>query len=143
MRMENMSSFCTPHDVSSDDIMGTVAILILGAGLLALFAGYEYFFLIFVFGYAVVLPLIAIHVGKREDGENTDTERATDETSTSEAQASTSDALAVLRERYARGDLTDKQFERKLDRLFETETPEQAQEWRDRIARPETETRYS
>lgn len=138
-----MSSCCTPHGTSSDDITGTAAILILGAGFLALFAGYEYFFLIWVFGYAVVLPLIAIHVGDRVVGERADTKRAPDGTPTSEVQTSTSEALALLRERYARGDLTDEQFERKLDRLLETETPERAQEWRDRIARPETETRYS
>jgi|AntDeeMinimDraft_5_1070356.scaffolds.fasta_scaffold13931_2 uncharacterized membrane protein len=40
------------------------------------------------------------------------------------------DALATLRERYARGELTDEQFEQKLDRLLETETPENAAEWR-------------
>lgn len=40
------------------------------------------------------------------------------------------DSLATLRERYARGDLTDDQFERKLDALLNTETREDATEWR-------------
>lgn len=31
------------------------------------------------------------------------------------------DPLSVLRERYARGELTDEEFERRLDRLLETE----------------------
>ncbi|HET7324343.1 MAG TPA: SHOCT domain-containing protein, partial [Halococcus sp.] len=39
---------------------------------------------------------------------------------------------STLRNRYARGDLTDEQFERKLDALFETENPESAAEWRTR-----------
>jgi hypothetical protein len=34
------------------------------------------------------------------------------------------DPLATLRERYARGELTDEQFERKVERLLETETLE-------------------
>lgn len=35
------------------------------------------------------------------------------------------DALAHLRSRYARGDLTEEEFEQKLERLLETETIEQ------------------
>lgn len=38
------------------------------------------------------------------------------------------DALETLRERYAAGELTDDQFEQKLDRLLETETLEDVQE---------------
>jgi hypothetical protein len=38
------------------------------------------------------------------------------------------DALATLRERYARGDLTDEQFERKVERLLETDTLENAED---------------
>lgn len=40
------------------------------------------------------------------------------------------DSLATLRERYATGDLTDDQFERKLDVLLNTDTRENAAEWR-------------
>lgn len=43
---------------------------------------------------------------------------------------STRDALETLRDRYAAGELTDEQFERKLDRLLETETVEDANRWR-------------
>ncbi|WP_049902275.1 SHOCT domain-containing protein [Halococcus agarilyticus] len=45
--------------------------------------------------------------------------------------SSNHDGLATLRERYTRGELTDEQFERKLDRLLWTDTPENAAEWRD------------
>ncbi|ADJ14804.1 SHOCT domain-containing protein [Halalkalicoccus jeotgali] len=34
----------------------------------------------------------------------------------------TDDPLTVLRERYARGEISDEEFERRLDRLLETET---------------------
>ena len=47
------------------------------------------------------------------------------------------DSLATLRERYARGDLTDEQFERKLDALLNTETRENATEWRQSESEPE------
>lgn len=40
------------------------------------------------------------------------------------------DDLATLRERYVTGDLTDDQFERKLDALLNTDTRENATEWR-------------
>lgn len=40
-----------------------------------------------------------------------------------------SDALETLRERYARGELSEEQFERKLEALLKTETPERAREF--------------
>ncbi|MFC6753642.1 SHOCT domain-containing protein [Halorubrum tibetense] len=39
---------------------------------------------------------------------------------------STADALDTLRDRYASGDLGDEEFERKLEALLETETPDGA-----------------
>ncbi|MBP1923602.1 hypothetical protein J2751_002647 [Halorubrum alkaliphilum] len=39
---------------------------------------------------------------------------------------STADALDTLRDRYASGDLGDEEFERKLEALLETETPDEA-----------------
>ncbi|KZN25513.1 hypothetical protein A4G99_03270 [Haladaptatus sp. R4] len=43
-----------------DQIPPLVAIGVLGAGLLALFLGYSWFWMVFVFGFAVVLPLLTI-----------------------------------------------------------------------------------
>jgi uncharacterized membrane protein len=42
------------------------------------------------------------------------------------------DALAVLRERYARGELTQEEFERRLEELLETETISDAADHCDR-----------
>nr|WP_237713373.1 SHOCT domain-containing protein [Halococcus hamelinensis] len=42
------------------------------------------------------------------------------------------DSLDTLRERYATGELTDEQFEHKVDQLLQTNSPEHAAEWRDR-----------
>jgi len=44
--------------------------------------------------------------------------------------SSTQEGLETLRNRYARGELTEEQFERKVDHLLETETPEDAENWR-------------
>lgn len=46
------------------------------------------------------------------------------------------DGLDRLRDRYARGDLTEEQFERKLEHLLETDTPENAAEWQTREREP-------
>ena len=48
------------------------------------------------------------------------------------SKPSSEDALAVLRERYARGELTEAEFERRLEALLETETIGQAAGYSDK-----------
>ena len=150
-------------------VIAILPMLILGLGFLDLFLNVlpgVPFFLVFIVGFAVVLPIVALLLG----GEGGDHDDALDETgrtlgetfdragedldrvfgggtrdrrgrrdaerSTDVARASdegnTRDAIETLRNRYARGELTDEQFEAKLDRLMETDTPENAAEWRER-----------
>ena len=40
-----------------------------------------------------------------------------------------SDELDTLRDRYARGEITEEQFERKVETLLKTDTPEDAADW--------------
>jgi hypothetical protein len=142
-----MSMSCTR---SSDDLFGIIPLLVLGAGFVAMFLGLDNFYVIWILGFAVVVPIVAILFdknGEREDDEWTpeDTQYETEHDSTTTARSSstaTQDALSTLRDRYANGDLTDEQFEQKLDRLLETETPESAEEWRERSTRT-AETEYS
>jgi hypothetical protein len=92
-------------------------------------------------GYAVGIPISSVFLeGELPDGEESDsasdgsmnerrTDRSTYETGADETAtggASTADALETLRERYAAGDLSETQFETKLEQLLETETVEDA-----------------
>jgi uncharacterized membrane protein len=119
----------TVRERALENATGIVSILIFGAGLVALFAGVNLFWIVWTLGFPILLPLVASLTSDNEnqtdmeDESHRPTERSEHETTT---------ALETLRERYARGDLTDKQFERKLDALLETESPENAAEWRTR-----------
>ena len=111
------------YDLTQDDIFGILALLILGAGFVGMFAGVPYFFLIWVLGFAVVLPILGILLYETDtDSELTENEQGED---------LPTDPLTSLRDRYARGDLTDDEFEGKLDRLLKTESTETAVERRE------------
>lgn len=117
---------------SRNEAFGIIALVILGLGFVGMVAGIEYFFVIWVLGFAVVLPILGILFGETDTDKEWDMnrERTTEDDHRTE---STTDALTTLRDRYARGTLTDEMFERKLDRLLETESPENASEWRERV----------
>jgi hypothetical protein len=139
----------SPGDRLRENAVSVASMLVVGAGLLALFAGVSSFWLIFVLGFVVVVPLVALLFGDEKEraewwdswwGEESDWEEwfgtkedwfgstsTTAETDT-HPESSGRDALETLRNRYARGDLTDEQFERKLERLLETDTIENAED---------------
>ncbi|POG53649.1 SHOCT domain-containing protein [Haloferax marisrubri] len=87
-------------------------IFLVGFGLLAL--GVSWFWIVFPVGFAGVLPaalaLVRIYESRRGDD--------ADESMTTE----TEDALETLRRRYATGELSEEEFEAKVERLLETET---------------------
>ncbi|MFC6904150.1 SHOCT domain-containing protein [Halalkalicoccus tibetensis] len=137
----------SPRERLEENAVGVASLLVTGLGLLALFAGASWFWLVFLLGFMVVVPLVALLFGDEEEraewwddwwGDESDWEEwfGTKEdwlgSSSDEPEAepeaarepSNRDALATLRYRYAQGDLTDEQFERKLERLLETETME-------------------
>jgi uncharacterized membrane protein len=106
--------------------VSVASILVLGAGFVAMFFEISWFWMIWVLGYTVFVPLLAITLGvdDEESEETAHDEREEPRTDTG------SDALETLRDRYARGELTDEQFERKLERLLETETIEDLEDAR-------------
>lgn len=145
-----MSTADTPTERLKENATEVASLLVLGAGLTALFSGFAYFWVIFVIGFAVFVPLVALTFGDEEDRRewwdddddwwdswwggwgskqeerrsesDREVERETDTSSTTDTP------LETVRRRYARGELTDAQFERKLELLLETETLEDAED---------------
>ena len=106
----------------TDPLVALVTAVVLGLGLLAMALDASGFWLVWVVGFAVVVP--AITWLREWQGNVRDDD----------------DALATLRERYARGDLSEAAFEAKVETLLETETPESARERTGRETEREAET---
>lgn len=128
----------TPATRLRENATGIASLLVTAFWLGAMFTGQSWWLAALLVGYVAVVPLVAILFGDEEDQrEWVDDYVGTDESETvseaettaTDSETSTRDALETLRERYAAGELTDEQFERKLERLLDTETLEGAQEW--------------
>ncbi|ELZ53793.1 MULTISPECIES: SHOCT domain-containing protein [Halorubrum] len=134
-----MADDATLSERFRENASGIAATTVTGVWLAALLADFGWWLPFMLFGYIVIVPVVSmlfdeeselIHVEsesgsvrvERGEGAGRDERRSED----------TADALERLRTRYAEGDLTDEQFERKLDRLLATETPEDAAEWTER-----------
>ena len=140
----------TARERAAENAAEITSLFVLGLGFLALFTGFTAipFWLIWVLGFTVLVPLVAILAGQEDleeddwmdewfdwfdwSGRHEHRQKQGQRDEHEQHTESTADALETLRERYARGDLTDGQFERKLDALFETDSPENAAEWRTR-----------
>ncbi|WP_277554213.1 SHOCT domain-containing protein [Halobaculum limi] len=142
----------SPADRFRENATGIVSTLVTGIWLAALFTGQDWWLAALLFGYVVVVPLTALLFGDESDVDEwwdeevkgldpLDTSTADETDDTAPSDADTSDALATLRDRYARGDLTDEQFERKLDRLLESESLEDVEDRRRRERRETTRDR--
>jgi uncharacterized membrane protein len=110
----------------ADRLEDAAAILTLGLGVIALVLGVDYWWLVFVVGWLLVVPLIDVLSGTDDevDWEQWAARGADDEGAT---VADREDALDLLRERYARGELDDEAFERKVERLLATESLDDAE----------------
>ncbi|WP_335999041.1 SHOCT domain-containing protein [Halorientalis halophila] len=118
-----------PLDRLRENLTGIVSTLVTGIWLAAMFLDQSWWLGFMLFGYVVLVPLTAVLFGDEGDFEawwDSDAER--DPETTPNDRTESEDPLTTLRERYARGELTDEQFERKLERLLETETLEDAAE---------------
>lgn len=113
-----------------EESTGVLAILILGLGLadlwIDLVPGVP-FWAIFAIGYAVVLPLVAIALGESDDEAETDRSSDPDE--------ATETPLDRLKRRYAEGEIDEDEFERRLERLLETEDESAAADYAERTRR--------
>ena len=128
-----------------ENVTGITAVLVTGLWLSLLLAGApaSLWLPILIVGYVVVVPIVAILFGDEEDirewwdedelGSSYPAEESTggDADALDRREAlDRRDALDRLRDRYAAGELTDEQFEAKLELLLQTETIEDVEYWK-------------
>ncbi|MFC4359621.1 SHOCT domain-containing protein [Halobium salinum] len=119
----------------SNKLPGIVIFLTIGLGILGGELGIDTG-MVWVVGFVVLLPIAGMLNGAHE-GSDDDRETPTAADASDAAESTdTTDPLDRLRDRYARGELGDEAFERKLEALLETQTYDGA---RDRVARDRTE----
>jgi len=112
-------------EVLPEGATGVTAMLVLVVGLAALAFGQSWFWVVFAAGFGGLVPLVAI-LSKEEPEPEREAPTGEPAAERSEGDHSRTEALETLRDRYARGELTHEEFERKLEALMETETPESA-----------------
>jgi uncharacterized membrane protein len=105
-------------------LVATIAILSTGFAMLTTVAGLGNILApaSIILGWFILAPLVALLGSKLPMIESPTTEPDSDETDMTTASEPTVAPVDHLRERYARGELTDSEFERRLDRLLETES---------------------
>ncbi|WP_222918842.1 SHOCT domain-containing protein [Natrinema sp. SYSU A 869] len=139
----------TPWNRLRENASGIASLLVTAIWLGAMFTGQDWWLAALLVGYIAVVPVVAILFDEERDADDREWDDSrTDETvrksepTTTEPATDTRDALETLRERYAAGELTDEQFERKLEQLLDTETLEDAQAWaRERNQADQTDSR--
>ncbi|XVH33736.1 SHOCT domain-containing protein (plasmid) [Haloferacaceae archaeon DSL9] len=134
----------TPAERLKENATEVAVTVVTGVWLAAMLSGQGWWLAALLFGYMVVVPIVALLYGDEDDrrewwddwwgdeeltewwdglwGDGDKENESTTETKA--AESTPRDPLATLRDRYARGELTDEQFERKVERLLETETLE-------------------
>jgi uncharacterized membrane protein len=117
----------SPRERARDNATELAALAVTGFWLVALVTGQEWWLAALLVGYVVVVPLTELLYG---DADEEAAEGSVDETEAVQALSTDTDEtpLERLRRRYAEGKLTDEQFERKLERLLETETLEDVED---------------
>jgi len=105
-------------------LVATIAILSTGVAMLAGAVGFGNVIapVSIILGWFILAPLVALLGSKLPMIESPADETELDKPDALNEAKPTMDPVDHLRERYARGELTDSEFERRLDRLLETET---------------------
>lgn len=120
-----------PADDDETPLEQLVGGVVIGGILLTAFTllalDFPWFWVAFPVGFAGVLPaaiaLVRLYERRQEERAGSPTTRGNDE------------ALAALRDRYARGEMTDEEFERRVERLIETESASNAEAYLERTRR--------
>jgi uncharacterized membrane protein len=136
----------TVGERARNNITEIVTLLVTATWLSLLFLGPGNLWLVvLIVGYAAVIPLVETLFGDEAEDEDAGVvedawswdEESDESTTTDDAKP---DPLDELRRRYAQGELTDQQFERKVERLLETETIEDVEDAYDHPTRTESDT---
>jgi uncharacterized membrane protein len=120
----------TAVDRLRENAVQVTSLLVTALWMAGLFTNQDWWLAALIVGYVAVVPLAEVVFGTNDNEESEWSDwsgEADQETSSETSHTDESDPLETLRERYARGELTDEQFERKLERLLETETVEDAE----------------
>ncbi|WP_435115030.1 SHOCT domain-containing protein [Halolamina sp. C58] len=118
-----------------ENATGIVSTLVTAVWMGALFTNQDWWLAAMLVGYVAVVPITAMLFDDDDEEEWLD-EAIDDRVSNRSSDEHEETPLETLRRRYAEGELSEAQFERKLDQLLETETMEDAEEY----ARRERET---
>jgi uncharacterized membrane protein len=103
----------TPDEAASR-AAATVTALTLAVAFGAMALGIPWFWVAFPVGFGGVLPLAVAWARGQSDGRG-------QSTAAPDRDRESDDALSALRERYARGDIDETEFERRVEGLLETE----------------------
>ncbi|WP_336344160.1 SHOCT domain-containing protein [Halalkalicoccus ordinarius] len=127
-----------PRERLRENATAVASTVVTGVWLAALLTGQGWWLGALILGYVVVVPVVAVLYGDEDDrrewwddwvGNGSDANEREHQRQRADPRAER-DALETLRDRYARGELTDEQFERKLEKLLETETLEAVEDRR-------------
>lgn len=125
-----MTDDATVFDRAKRNATGIVATTVTGTWLAALMLGADWWLAAMLFGYIVLVPVTAMLFDDEEDREAAEDATLEERTTRNHMDVDDrTDALELIRTRYAKGELTDEEFERTLDRLLETETISDAERW--------------
>ncbi|WP_123538325.1 SHOCT domain-containing protein [Halosimplex salinum] len=108
---------------------GAVTFLTLGVAFGLMFLGVDYFWVAFPVGFGGGMPF-AVALAKWYESERADEpgrDRAARPGAASGRSGTADEALERLRERYARGEIDDVEFETRVERLLETESVDDAE----------------
>jgi len=126
-----------PRERLRNNVTSATGLVVIGLSVLAYAAGLPNVWVLLFVGLLVVTPLVGLLVGdddwrkwdplSDEFWEDIFGEESTETGETQDEAEAERDPLLTLRERYARGELTDEAFERRLELLLETESLEEVE----------------
>lgn len=114
-----------------ENATGIVSTIVTGVWMGAMFTGQDWWLAALLVGYVAVVPITAMLFGDEEEAESIASDwigNDSSHSSSAETGANEETPLETVRRRYAEGELTEAQFEQKLEQLLSTESIEDVDE---------------